>query len=568
MDITYSYTLKRHEFGKQPLFCEQGPEMCDSIVANITEHRNYILRNPVHQPVQNAPVFSENHVNTERAEYSSSGANHSEGGWPKDVNLLDPEMTQRYRRKVEKEDNYIHCVMTMAPGMDHYVLQNNAIDMYRTYYAEMPSLPTLDRNSCRTVNVYRDGSDAAAQRPVSSICWQPDGGQRFAVTYVDVDFNRHSRGSLNCYIWDLENANQPEVTFMPPCPMLALVYNQRDPNALAGGLMTGQVAIWDKRRGGGPVGICPPHVAHRDLVNNVLYINAKSGQEFFSTGPDGACKWWDARNMNDPTDEMIIDVVKSSFDVQSMANSNGVCSLEFEPTMPTRFMVGTENGFVIAGNRKGKTPMEKLPVKFDAHNGPVWSVERNPNFLKNFLTVGDWTVRVWSEDCRESAVLWSPPHRHKITAGTWSPTRLSLMLLAQGNGILAIWDLLRRQHEPSLTMQVCEESLLRLRMHEAGSLIACGSEKGNVYMAEVSQSLSQSDKNDKVLMTAILERESKRERILEARMREIRLKMRQAEESSPAASATELDPTLGDHDLADATTEYMAVVKKEQGMLV
>lgn len=49
------------------------------------------------------------------AEYTNSGANHAEGGWPKDVVITDPEATQRYRRKIEKEDNYIHCVMELAP---------------------------------------------------------------------------------------------------------------------------------------------------------------------------------------------------------------------------------------------------------------------------------------------------------------------------------------------------------------------------------------------------------------------------------------------------------------------
>lgn len=61
----------------------------------------------------------------------------------------------------------------------------------------------------------------------------------------------------------------------------------------------------------------------------------------------------------------------------------------------------------------------------------------------------------------------------------------------------------------------------------------------------------------------MLERESKRERILEARMREIRLKLRQAEEGSPAASVTEFDPSVGDRDLAEATADYMQAVKKE-----
>ncbi|XP_052756761.1 dynein intermediate chain 3, ciliary-like [Galleria mellonella] len=424
MDITYQYTKKRYDFGRQPMFCEQGPEMCDSIATNVAEHKHYILRNPVHQLTQNTPAFSEHHVNTRRAEYTSSGANHAEGGWPKDVNTLDPEATQRYRRKIEKDDNYIHCVMSLAPGMEHYVLQNNAIDMYRTYYAEMTSLTAPERSSCRTVNVYRDGSTGGAKRPVSSICWQPEDGHRFAVTYADVDSYRNTHSTTNSYIWDTENANYPEVTIQPPVPLLDLQFNPRDHNILTGGLINGQVGFWDRRQGGGPMGTCPPHVAHRDLVRNVLFINSKSGQEFFSGGPDGACKWWDIRNLNEPTDEIIIDVVKSSFDVQSMANANGVTVLEYEPTIPTRFMVGTENGLVVSGNRKGKTPMEKLPAKFEAHVGPVWSVERNPGFLKNFLTVGDWTVRVWSEDCRESAVVFSPPHRHKITAGTWSPTRL------------------------------------------------------------------------------------------------------------------------------------------------
>lgn len=40
------------------------------------------------------------------------------------------------------------------------------------------------------------------------------------------------------------------------------------------------------------------------------------------------------------------------------------------------------------------------------------------------------------------------------------------MTMMQWNGVMAIWDLLRRQHEPVLTMQICEEPLLRVRMHD------------------------------------------------------------------------------------------------------
>ncbi|XP_039764536.1 dynein intermediate chain 2, axonemal-like [Pararge aegeria] len=562
MEIMYAYSKKRGNFGRQPQFCEQGPELCDSVAAAPREQRHYALRNPVHRPAQHAPRYSEHFANTVRAEYSTTGANHSEGGWPRDVNLLDPEATQRYRRKVEKDDPYIHCVMSMSPGMDHYIMQNNAIDMYRAYYAEMPALPPVERNSCRTVNVFRDAAGAAG-RPVRSLSWQPEGGPLLAVAHAAAE--PAPRAPLASFLWDVERASQPVLALEAGAPLLALQFNPRDGHVLAGGLADGRVGAWDRRRGGAAALTCPAHAAHRELVRSVLFVNSKSGQEFFSGGPDGACKWWDLRNLSEPTDEMIMDVIKSSFDVQSMANANGISVMEYEPTIPSRFMVGTENGLVIGGNRKGKTPMEKLPLKFDAHRGPVWSLERNPGFLKNFLTVGDWTIRVFSEDCRESAVLWSPPLRHKVSAATWSPTRLSLMLVLQSDGRLAAWDLLRRQHAPALSVQLCAEPLLRVRMHDGGALAACGSSAGRVFLVELAAGLAQSDKNDKALLTAVLERESKRERILEARMREIRLKQRQAEEGSLAASAASADCAAADRDLADASADYAAQVRKELG---
>lgn len=243
--------------------------------------------------------------------------------------------------------------------MEHYVLQNNAIDMYQIYYSELSSMPPLERNSMRTVNVYRDPKEG---RPISSICWDPEGGHRFAVTYVNVDYNRIPRASILAYIWDIENSNEPACTIDPPCPVLDLQYNLRDHTMLAGGLMNGQVAIWDLRRGSTPVLLCPPHIAHRDLVRNVIFIASKSGMEFFSGGPDGVCKWWDIRNMSETTEEMIIDVVKYSFDVPSMPKAFGITAMEYESTIPTRYMVGTENGKICSGNRKGKTALEKLPA--------------------------------------------------------------------------------------------------------------------------------------------------------------------------------------------------------------
>lgn len=249
-------------------------------------------------------------------------------------------------------------------GIEHYLNQNNAIDMYHTYYVNMPEMTPPEQCGCRTVNVYRD---VPAQRPVSSICWQPDGGRHFAVTYVDVDFNRETRKPVWCTVWDLENSIYPIEKVWPSCSLLDLQYNPREPAQLAGGLINGQVAVWDRRRGQPPVLECAPHMAHRDYVKQVAFINAKSGQEFFSVSPDGINKWWDVRNMSETIDEMIIDPPLTPYDIPSPARSVGISALEFEQTIPTRFMCGTENGYIVCGNRKGKTPTEKLPATVSYH---------------------------------------------------------------------------------------------------------------------------------------------------------------------------------------------------------
>ena len=80
------------------------------------------------------------------------------------------------------------------------------------------------------------------------------------------------------------------------------------------------------------------------------------------------------------------------------------------------------------------------------------TVERNPFYPKNFLTVrdninkiiivvvivivviiivviftflqvGDNTCKIWSEDLKSSAIMWMKPAPVRLTGGAWSPAR-------------------------------------------------------------------------------------------------------------------------------------------------
>jgi dynein intermediate chain 2 len=53
-------------------------------------------------------------VNTERFETSTRGVNHTEGGWPKDVNPQELEQVTRFRKKVEKDEVYISTILNLG----------------------------------------------------------------------------------------------------------------------------------------------------------------------------------------------------------------------------------------------------------------------------------------------------------------------------------------------------------------------------------------------------------------------------------------------------------------------
>lgn len=68
-------------------------------------------------------------VNTERFETDTRGINHTEGGWPKDVNPQEVEQVMRYRKKVEKDENYIYTLQGLAGVSLLYCFFSTRIDI-------------------------------------------------------------------------------------------------------------------------------------------------------------------------------------------------------------------------------------------------------------------------------------------------------------------------------------------------------------------------------------------------------------------------------------------------------
>jgi len=114
--------------------------------------------------------------------------------------------------------------------------------------------------------------------------------------------------------------------------------------------------------------------------------------------------------------------------------------------------------------------------------------------------------------------------KNYVLDATWSPTRPGVFITTKMDGTLDVWDYYYKQNDPTLSLQVDDDGLFTVKMQEAGTMLATGSVDGSVYMLELCEGLAAMQSNEKSSVMQMLERESKREKNLEARQKELRQK--------------------------------------------
>ena len=59
---------------------------------------------------------------------------HVEGGWPKDVDFTEQSDVSRFRKKVEKDEDYKGAVKALGPIVARCLKQNITINIYEVRY--------------------------------------------------------------------------------------------------------------------------------------------------------------------------------------------------------------------------------------------------------------------------------------------------------------------------------------------------------------------------------------------------------------------------------------------------
>nr|CCC95944.1 unnamed protein product [Trypanosoma congolense IL3000] len=568
-DVTYSYSRLRKEFGRMPEFQANEGEILVDIAPNRTIKSQYTQLDPCETVIQNVPLLSESGTNTERIQLRHHAQSHTEGGWPHGVDPTEFEEKMKYCKKVEREESYLSsCRRLIQQYTDKYVKQNNAIDIYGTYFPEGP--PVEDESagtaSAKIISVFKDPS--VEKRTAASITWQND-GRRFAVAYCRLRFQSNTPSmNTNSFVWDALNPNKPVETLVTASPLCCVEYYTKDPHIIAGGSWNGVVQYWDTRQPTRPASRSLIETSHKDPVWAVKWLQSKSG-ELLSVSTDGDVHVWDCRIPDKPLElQRLSDDSLTLLPKNNEGGSKGILGglcLDYDPQVggPSKYMIGTEQGTILSCNRKGKTQADKLgPNTFNGHHGPVYSVQRNPFFSKYFLSVGDWTARMWFEDFKFTPLFSTFYHKSYLTSGAWHPVRPGVFFTTRMDGHLDFWDLMLRQSTPALSVQVSDYALHTAKPTSEGKHIAVGGIDGNVTLLELSPSLYTCMPDEKFNIGQLLENQSIRDKNLDRAVKEKRTAARQRQRRSTVLNEQRgIEPL---EDLDKVAEDYRSAVESER----
>ena len=513
-------TVPRSQFGHQTKFEDVSAHVLETIPSTDVMDEEFVQRNPSILEVDTTPPYSMHSCNTQRFVSVSRGMTHIEGGWPKDVDYTEQNDVARFRKKTEKDDDYRATLQGLGPMVERSVRQNNTIDIYEEYFHGAQVDHSSEPPSAKGLAVFRDPN--TTKRTATSVHWHPD-GSRIAVSYSILNFQdprfSSERMPIESYVWDILNPNTPMQQLVPASPLCCLRFNPKVPEQVVGGSYNGLISFFDLRKGSTPVETSVIENSHHDPVYDIFWISNKAGNLCASVSTDGQMLWWDTRRLGEPTDKLQLKTPNGTV----LGGSSMAYNTE---AGPTKYLVGTEQGTVLSINLRNKKDggivvYDEGPGK---HHGPIYSIERNPLHTKFFLTVGDWTARVWAEDLK-TPIMTTKYHQSYLTAGCWSPTRCGVFLVTRMDGVVDIWDFFYSQNEVAYSHKVGDAALSSISVQgttqSGGHLVAVGDVNGTVSLLELCDSLARPQPNEKQAIGNMLEREAKREKNLESRAREI-----------------------------------------------
>ena len=308
-EINKTFAKKSKKIGRPVYFLDTPYRVIEKIPSSPPEQAPCIPQDPFSRYCQTGPDLAENSSNTLQVEWNVKGVAHREGGWPREIDCQEVDQVNRYLKKIEKDEGFLNSAMSLATIMEEKVKQNNAVEIYTSYFTEEDEVTSWCESEARTVMVYCDPirGRGEAGRPVSGVSWSPEGGSKLAVAYCSPQFLASQGEEGDGFTFAVEDPTQHCDLLASTSPLTSIAYSCRDPNTIAGGCYSGSVSCWDVRADTRPVSSTSFTESHTEPVYSVIWTASKTAAEMMTGGSEGLVKWWDTRNLSRPRDQMMVD---------------------------------------------------------------------------------------------------------------------------------------------------------------------------------------------------------------------------------------------------------------------
>ncbi|KAJ9595998.1 hypothetical protein L9F63_012819 [Diploptera punctata] len=337
-------------------------------------------------------------------------------------------------------------------------------------------------------------SDYVNGRTVSGVCWNPINTDLIAVGYGKYFYHEHINGLVCC--WNIKNPTQPERKFNFKSPVTAVNFSKDRPNLLGCGFDDGIVIILD-------------------ISSTTKTIIAQSNSESSpSYQPVWTLIWFHSEDYQKGQEQIMTccedgricrytrEIMLNCFTMMRVSRREGKVKgidqtrkcrahdipvsrnpaaliLTRHPTDPNIYYVGTDEGCI---HKCSINYLHHHIDIFQAHAGPVYSMEFSPFCSKLFLTCGaDWCVRIWCEGIEEP-LLTLKATMEAVQDARWSPINSTVLASVSGNQ-LHFWDIRRKLLVPaSTTVTSCENINILLAFTVSGLNVVVGDNSGAVHM--------------------------------------------------------------------------------------
>lgn len=549
-----AYQLKREYFGQKINFKPKEDE--NSRVFNIKEDpslisKTYIYKNPRTITIGNYVEKSFHVVHTEKTKTKTLLIKHTEGGWPSEIqNPSEARQISNWKRAQEKEESFPEKVRRLIANTEVCLKQNLRMDIYEEYFEVSKKNNIVeDTFTAKIKKVFKD--ICPYKRSVSKVCFSPEEQNKIAIAYKlkeDQTTIHVEKSKLPVLVWDINNPNEPINVLYPNTntEIVTCAFNNKMSNILGVGCSNGTILIYDIKQNKMLVS-SKLEYCHSEAVKDFVWLKSKNGTEFVTTSTDGKVIWWDIRDFSNPKKiylcpdgAEIKEPGKPDNEAEWIKNVNykpfilvdkdkdgsfekeyGGLKIEYNPEAgASKFLIVTEQGTIFLSNKKKNEAdiSQKYGFSWGRHLGPITGVQRCPHVNKYFLTVGDWTARIWPDDYK-IPIYVSKYHPAYLMDCCWSPLRVGVFFVIRNDGWLLAYDICYKTKDYIFSQKISESALACMAINLKGDKMIIGDDDGLVSLVKLSKAFYETDnlevEKKRDFIGLMMEREVSREKGIE-----------------------------------------------------